>query len=111
MSRLPTLFIPHGGGPCFFMDWDPPDTWDRMAEYLRRMPDDIAERPKALVVISGHWEEKVVTVQSNPAPPLLYDYYGFPESTYQITFPAPGAPEIAARIFFRSEEPAAQSCN
>jgi aromatic ring-opening dioxygenase catalytic subunit (LigB family) len=98
MSRLPTLFIPHGGGPCFFMNWDPPDTWDRMAEYLRRVPDDVGERPKALVVISGHWEEKVVTIQNNSAPPLLYDYYGFPESTYQIAFPAPGAPEIAARV-------------
>jgi aromatic ring-opening dioxygenase catalytic subunit (LigB family) len=55
-------------------------------------------RPRALVVISGHWEEKVVTIQNNSAPPPLYDYYGFPESTYQITFPAPGAPEIATRI-------------
>jgi aromatic ring-opening dioxygenase catalytic subunit (LigB family) len=51
-----------------------------------------------LVVISGHWEENVVTIQNNPEPRLLYDYYGFPESTYQITFPAPGAPDIAARI-------------
>jgi aromatic ring-opening dioxygenase catalytic subunit (LigB family) len=80
------------------MNWDPPDTWYRMAEYLRRVPTDVGVRPKALVVISGHWEEKVVTIQNNPVPPLLYDYYGFPESTYQITFPAPGAPEIAARI-------------
>ena len=38
MSRLPTLFIPHGGGPCFFMDWDPPDTWDRMAEICAEYP-------------------------------------------------------------------------
>ena len=80
------------------MKWDPPNTWHRMAEYLRRVPDDVGVRPRALVVISGHWEEKVVTIQNNPAPPLLYDYYGFPESTYQITFPRPGAPEIAARI-------------
>jgi len=80
------------------MDWDPPDTWHRMAEYLRRVPDDVGLRPRALVVISGHWEEKVVTIQKNPAPPLVYDYCGFPESTYRITFPAPGAPEIATRI-------------
>jgi aromatic ring-opening dioxygenase catalytic subunit (LigB family) len=66
---------------------------------LRREPKLAREIvPRALVVISGHWEEKVVTIQNNPAPPLLYDYYGFPESTYQITFPAPGAPEIATRI-------------
>jgi aromatic ring-opening dioxygenase catalytic subunit (LigB family) len=98
MSSLPTLFIPHGGGPCFFMDWDPPDTWNRMAEYLRGMPDEVGSRPKALVVISGHWEEKVATIQNNPTPPLLYDYYGFPPSTYQISFPAPGAPEVSARV-------------
>jgi aromatic ring-opening dioxygenase catalytic subunit (LigB family) len=98
MSRLPTIFIPHGGGPCFFMDWDPPDTWQRMAEYLRGVPAEVGSPPKALVVISGHWEEPVVTVQNNPAPPLLYDYYGFPPSTYEIKFPAPGAPEVSARI-------------
>ncbi len=98
MSRLPTLFIPHGGGPCFFMEWDPPDTWDRMAAYLRAIPADVGVPPKALVAISGHWEEKVATIQNNPAPPLLYDYYGFPESTYRIGYPAPGAPEVSARV-------------
>ena len=81
MSKLPTLFIPHGGGPCFFMEWDPPDTWARMAEYLRHVPEEAGSRPKALVVISGHWEEDVVTIQNNPAPPLLYDYHGFPPNT------------------------------
>ncbi len=98
MSRLPTLFIPHGGGPCFFMDWEPPGTWDRMADYLRRVPDDIGVRPKAIVVISGHWEEQVVSIQNNTAPSLLYDYQGFPSSTYEIEYPAPGAPEVAARV-------------
>ena len=98
MSKLPTLFIPHGGGPCFFMDWDPPDTWDRMAAYLRGVPADVGVRPKALLVISGHWEEDVVTIQNNSSPPLLYDYYGFPASTYEIKFPAPGAPQLAARV-------------
>src|ERR1700757_4703275 len=95
MSRLPTLFIPHGGGPCFFMDWDPPDTWARMADYLRHVPEEAGSSPpKALVVISGHWEEPVVTIQNNPAPSLLYDYHGFPPSTYEIKFPAPGAPQV-----------------
>jgi len=99
MSRLPTLFIPHGGGPCFFMDWNPPDTWDRMADYLRHVPDAVAASPpKALVVISGHWEEPVVTIQNNAAPSLLYDYHGFPPSTYEIKFPAPGAPAVSARV-------------
>jgi aromatic ring-opening dioxygenase catalytic subunit (LigB family) len=99
MSKLPTLFIPHGGGPCFFMDWNPPDTWARMADYLRGVPGEIGSpAPTALVVISAHWEEPVVTIQNNPAPPLLYDYYGFPPNTYEIKFPAPGAPEVSARV-------------
>jgi aromatic ring-opening dioxygenase catalytic subunit (LigB family) len=98
MTKLPTLFIPHGGGPCFFMDWDPPDTWERMADYLRHVPQEVASPPKALVVVSGHWEEDVVAIQNNPAPPLLYDYYGFPPNTYEIKFPAPGAPAVSARI-------------
>ena len=98
MSIMPTLFIPHGGGPCFFMEWDPRDTWDRMAAYLRGIPTDTGRRPDAIVLISGHWEEEFVTIQNNPSPPLLFDYYGFPESTYQIEYPAPGSIEYAERI-------------
>ena len=37
-SNLPTLFVPHGAGPCFFMDWEPADTWSRMASWLRSVP-------------------------------------------------------------------------
>ena len=52
------------------MDWDPPDTWARMADYLRHVPDEAgASPPKALVVVSGHWEEPVVTIQNNPSAP------------------------------------------
>ena len=98
MSKMPTLFMPHGGGPCFFMDWDPPDHWDEMANYLRGVPDDVGQTPRAIVVISGHWEERAVTVQNNPAPDLLFDYYGFPDSTYQLEYPAPGAPRVSERI-------------
>jgi len=98
MSKMPTLFIPHGGGPCFFMDWNPPDAWDNIANYLRRVPSEIGQKPKAMVVISGHWEETAITIQNNPAPPLLFDYYGFPDHTYELEYPAPGSPELSLRI-------------
>jgi len=98
MSKMPTLFIPHGGGPCFFMEWDPPDAWDQMAAYLRHVSKDVCHRPEAIVLISGHWEEEIVTIQNNPSPPLLFDYYGFPESTYQLEYSAPGSPALAERI-------------
>lgn len=98
-ARQPTLYIPHGGGPCFFMDWTmgPPDTWHAMAEHLRALGRDHAT-PRALLVVSAHWEQPVATVQSSPAPALLFDYSGFPPHTYQLTWPAPGAPDVAARV-------------
>lgn len=98
MSRMPTMFIPHGGGPCFFMDWDPPDTWNAQRRFLEELPRSLPEPPRALLVISGHWEETRFTVQTSPAPPLLYDYGGFPPHTYRLTWPAPGDPALAERV-------------
>lgn len=100
---LPTLYIPHGGGPCFFMDWTmgPPDTWEKMAAWLRQLAARIEShsgRPRAILVISAHWEEKEVAVQKQEHPPLLYDYYGFPPHTYQLKYDAPGAPALAQQV-------------
>lgn len=97
---LPTLFIPHGAGPCFFMEWprEPKDQWEPMAAWLKGLVDDLPERPKAILVVSGHWEEPAFTVGSAEKPPLIFDYYGFPEHTYRLTFDAPGAPGLAHRI-------------
>jgi aromatic ring-opening dioxygenase catalytic subunit (LigB family) len=97
---LPTLFIPHGAGPCFFMDWTrgPADTWDRTATWLKGLVASLPERPKAILVISGHWEEAQFTVGASPRPPLIFDYYGFPEATYRLRFDAPGSPALAARV-------------
>jgi len=96
--RQPTLFIPHGGGPCFFMEWDPPDTWARHRGFLENLPATLPKQPRALLVISAHWEAPQFTVQKNAASPLLYDYHGFPLHTYQLTWPAPGSPELAVRV-------------
>jgi aromatic ring-opening dioxygenase catalytic subunit (LigB family) len=98
--RLPTLFVPHGAGPCFFMDWTrgPADAWDRTAAWLTGLIADLPERPRAILVISGHWEAPAFTVGSGARPPLIYDYSGFPEHTYRLRFDAPGAPALAARV-------------
>ncbi|MGO8755377.1 MAG: DODA-type extradiol aromatic ring-opening family dioxygenase [Gallionellaceae bacterium] len=98
---LPTLFIPHGAGPCFFMDpWPgfPQTLWDRLAGYLRGIPETIGRRPQAVLVISAHWECERPTVLSASRHTLLYDYYGFPAHTYQLTYSATGSPELAARV-------------
>ena len=95
---MPTHFIPHGGGPCFFMDWDPPDTWNSMTEYLKGIGKTLPQQPGAIVVVSAHWEEPEFSVTSHPQPELIYDYFGFPDHTYQIKYPAPGSPALAHEI-------------
>lgn len=95
----PSFFINHGGGPCFFLEPGPMrDTWKPLGDYLRNLTSTLLEKPRALLVISGHWAEEVPTVNASSAPPLLYDYGGFPEYTYELTWPAPGDPVLAKRV-------------
>jgi aromatic ring-opening dioxygenase catalytic subunit (LigB family) len=94
---LPVVYLPHGGGPCFFMDWNPPHTWDKLAAWLGQLGESI-RRPEAVVVISGHWEANAFSITAQASPPLLFDYYGFPEHTDRIQYPAPGSPSLALEI-------------
>jgi aromatic ring-opening dioxygenase catalytic subunit (LigB family) len=98
--RQPAIFIPHGGGPCFFMDWTwgPVDTWDSTQRFLEGLAGTLPSTPKAILVISGHWEEAAFTASAAPSPSLIFDYSGFPEHTYRLTWPAPGSPELAAKV-------------
>ena len=73
-------------------------SWKPLEDYLTGFASKLQERPDALVVISGHWEEAVPTVTVSPAPPLLFDYQGFPEYTYKLSWKAPGAPDITAHV-------------
>lgn len=97
-TRMPTWFIPHGGGPCFFMDWNPPDAWDRMANFLKGQAATLPRPPKAIVLVSAHWLEPQFSVTSGAQPELIYDYYGFPPHTYQLKYPAPGEPALADHV-------------
>ena len=64
---------------------------------LKQMVRNHGETPKAILMISGHWETERPTVMGAANPPMLYDYYGFPPETYEVVYAAPGAPELAAR--------------
>jgi aromatic ring-opening dioxygenase catalytic subunit (LigB family) len=75
-----------------------PHLWDGMAAYLRGIDRAVGVRPKAVLVISGHWEAIEPTLNIAEKPSLLFDYYGFPEHTYQLTYPVSGAPELAPRV-------------
>lgn len=96
--RMPVYYVPHGAGPCFFMNWRPEGTWDRMASFLKGVAATLPERPKAILVVSGHWLELQFTLTGSARPELIYDYYGFPPHTYELTYPAPGQPELAAEV-------------
>lgn len=99
-DRTPSFYIPHGGGPCFFMDWTmgPADTWDRMGDWLKTMHTAVGPKPDAILVISAHWEEPEFTVTTAARPPLLFDYYGFPDHTYRLRYDAPGSPALAQEV-------------
>jgi aromatic ring-opening dioxygenase catalytic subunit (LigB family) len=98
--RQPAIFIPHAGGPCFFMDWTwgPADTWNATRSFLEGLAATLPAPPKAIVVVSGHWEETSFTASAAARPQLIFDYSGFPEHTYKLTWPAPGDPALAQKV-------------
>ncbi|KAA3654832.1 MAG: dioxygenase [Calditrichaeota bacterium] len=91
----PVLCIPHGGGPLPLLG----DPWHKnMVDFLQNITPRLGQ-PKAILIISAHWEEENATVTSAAHPQLVYDYSGFPSESYEITYPAPGDPLLAEKIF------------
>ncbi len=97
MRTLPTYFISHGGGPWLYMD-DFRPAFRALEASLQAIPREVGVAPAAVLMISGHWEAPEFTVMSSPRPPMLYDYSGFPEHTYRVSYPAPGSPQLAERV-------------
>lgn len=98
VSKLPSFFISHGGGPWSYMTGEFRQNFVQLEAALKAMPSQLPGPPKAVLVISGHWEAPEFTVMNSAQPPMVYDYYGFPAETYHISYAAPGSPEIAARV-------------
>lgn len=93
-NQAQIIYFSHGGGPLPILG----DAGHQaMVAFMRQLPARL-RKPDAILVISAHWEEPVATVLDAPTPPLLYDYYGFPDEAYDITYPAPGNPGLAKRI-------------
>lgn len=88
------VYFSHGGGPLPILG----DTGHKaMIEFMTRLPSRL-KKPEAILVISAHWEEPEATLLGAQNPAMFYDYYGFPDKAYEITYPAPGSPELANRI-------------
>lgn len=88
------VYFSHGGGPLPILG-DPGH--QAMIDFMRALPNRL-RKPDAILVISAHWEERAATLLGSAAPPMFYDYYGFPPKAYEITYPAPGSPALAERI-------------
>lgn len=97
MARLPSLYIPHGGGPSFFMTGERKEKYQATENFLRSIHQLLPVEPKAILIITAHWETRTPSFTGGAHPSLIYDYYGFPPETYELTYPAPGLPSLAHR--------------
>ncbi len=88
-SAMPVLFLAHGAPPLL----DDAGWIRELAAWGQALP-----RPRAIAVISAHWEARPLAIGAVRPLPLIYDFYGFPERFYHLQYPAPGAPELAQRV-------------
>jgi 4,5-DOPA dioxygenase extradiol len=86
---MPVIFAAHGA-PVLV---DDPVWMAELAAWADAMP-----KPRSILMVSAHWEERPATLGATRTVPLVYDFYGFPERYYRTEYPAPGAPELAARV-------------
>ena len=97
-TALPTYFLSHGGGPWPWMLAQYKGQYDALKASLEDIPRQLGVQPKAVLVVTAHWEGREPLISSSARPPMIYDYGGFPDYTYQIQYGAPGSPQVAARV-------------
>jgi len=97
-ARLPTYYLSHGGGPWPWMKDQANGAFDKLEAGLLGIRAELGDGPRAVLAISGHWETREFAVSSAERPGMEFDYYGFPEPLYRITYGAPGEPGLAARV-------------
>lgn len=97
MTRMPSLYIPHGGGPSFFMQGERKQRYQATEDFLRGIQNFLPSKPSAILIITAHWETHIPSFTGGAHPGLIYDYYGFPPETYALQYPAPGLPALAQR--------------
>ncbi|KAF0691135.1 hypothetical protein As57867_017519, partial [Aphanomyces stellatus] len=102
--KAPAVFVNHGAGPFPILKPITDPRHGSTRAFLENVAPqwlglkDPATKPAAIVLVSAHFEEAVVTISSGEAHDLYYDYYGFPDEAYSLTYKAKGSPVIAQNI-------------
>lgn len=94
MSSSTIIYLPHGGGPLPLLGGL---GHEKMISFYKSLSEKLP-RPDDILVISAHWEEDNLTILNSKNYQLLYDYYGFPEEAYKLTYPASGNTELVDTI-------------
>jgi 4,5-DOPA dioxygenase extradiol len=85
----PVIYLSHGAPPLA--------DDDRWTDELARWSEDLP-RPKDVLIVSAHWEDAPTTLGSTSGAPLTYDFWGFPQRYYEVTYDAPPAPGLADEV-------------
>lgn len=93
-SQGQVIYFSHGGGPLPILN-DP--SHGKMIQFMKDLPAQI-HKPDAIIVFSAHWEEDIVSIQSSNNHEMIYDYYGFPDAAYRITYPCKGNSALAKKV-------------
>jgi 4,5-DOPA dioxygenase extradiol len=88
-GRAPVIFLAHGAPPLL----DDAGWVSELGAWAKAMP-----RPTSVLMLSAHWDERPLAIGATRTVPLVYDFYGFPERYYRLTYPSPGAPDLALRV-------------
>ncbi len=89
MQKFPTLFISHGSPMHAINAGAAGEAW---AALTKKLP-----KPKAVLMVTAHWETNLPMLSGNAKPSMIYDFGGFPEALYKINYAAPGSPDVAAK--------------
>jgi 4,5-DOPA dioxygenase extradiol len=88
-ARLPALYLGHGAPPLL----DDPEWVGQFERWSAGIP-----RPTSILIVSAHWQTAPMAIGATRTVPLVYDFYGFPQRYYDLTYPAPGAPALADAV-------------
>jgi 4,5-DOPA dioxygenase extradiol len=88
-TALPAIYLGHGAPPLL----EDPVWMGELGSWAATLP-----RPERILIVSAHWETAPMALSATRTVPLVYDFYGFPAEYYALTYEAPGAPDLAARV-------------